>query len=168
MQIQMFPTAPTCCVCGRPLKNTLSIARGIGPVCLKRLGQADAAEDNGKPPYDKFIGDVPFRERVILYRKDGKVFTNVPHRVMQHSPAGFEFGYMGSGPADLALNILHCALEINGHRGPLIPLLKGACFEVAWRNHQAFKQKWIAAAEDSAEFSTAEIYEWLVEMESKE
>lgn len=30
----------------------------------------------------------------------------VVHKVVRHSPTGFEWGYGGSGPADLALNIL--------------------------------------------------------------
>lgn len=29
------------------------------------------------------------------------------HHVVHHSPTGFEWGYGGSGPADLALSILH-------------------------------------------------------------
>jgi len=32
--------------------------------------------------------------------------TNVPHRIVMHSPTGLGWGYGGSGPADLALNIL--------------------------------------------------------------
>jgi hypothetical protein len=34
------------------------------------------------------------------------VETNVPRKKIVHSPSGFEWGYAGSGPADLALNIL--------------------------------------------------------------
>jgi hypothetical protein len=30
----------------------------------------------------------------------------LPRRLVYHSPTGFEWGYGGSGPADLALNIL--------------------------------------------------------------
>ena len=37
---------------------------------------------------------------------DGATDTNVPHKKVRHSPTGFEWGYGGSGPADLALNIL--------------------------------------------------------------
>ena len=33
--------------------------------------------------------------------------TNVPIKVVHHSPAGIEWGYHGSGPADLALNLAH-------------------------------------------------------------
>lgn len=32
----------TTCVCGRPLKDPVSVARGLGPVCNRRL--------NGQPP----------------------------------------------------------------------------------------------------------------------
>lgn len=43
--------------------------------------------------------------KVLLVRNNDKVYTNVPHLAVQHSPSGFEWGYAGSGPADLALNI---------------------------------------------------------------
>ena len=32
--------------------------------------------------------------------------STFPQRVVYHSPTGFEWGYGGSGPSDLALNIL--------------------------------------------------------------
>lgn len=44
------------------------------------------------------------RTSVVVIR-DGKA-TPLPHRV-RHSPTGFEWGYDGSGPADLALAIVH-------------------------------------------------------------
>lgn len=37
---------------------------------------------------------------------DGQATANVPHSWVMHSPDGFEWGYGGSGPADLALNAL--------------------------------------------------------------
>lgn len=37
---------------------------------------------------------------------DGTAQANIPHGLTFHSPDGFEWGYGGSGPADLALNIL--------------------------------------------------------------
>ena len=37
---------------------------------------------------------------------DGFPIVNVSHSIVHHSPTGFEWGYGGSGPADLALNIL--------------------------------------------------------------
>jgi hypothetical protein len=48
---------------------------------------------------------------VLLTANDGRAVYRVPHCVY-HSPGGFETGYAGSGPADLALAILadyYCA-----------------------------------------------------------
>jgi hypothetical protein len=36
---------------------------------------------------------------------------SLAHRVVKHSPTGFEWGYAGSGPHDLALNLLIDALD---------------------------------------------------------
>lgn len=36
----------------------------------------------------------------------GDALVDIPRRFVYHSPTGFEWGYGGSGPADLALNIL--------------------------------------------------------------
>ncbi len=35
-------TDPVTCRCGKPLRDPVSVARGLGPVCARRL--------NGKPP----------------------------------------------------------------------------------------------------------------------
>lgn len=45
---------------------------------------------------------------------DGTAATNVPWWVKHHSPTGMEWGYAGSGPADLALNL---AIELLRARG---------------------------------------------------
>ena len=53
---------------------------------------------------------------------------NIPVKVVHHSPVGWEWGYGGSGPADLALNILlHFVPE-----------------EQAWALHQDFKWVFLA------------------------
>lgn len=54
--------------------------------------------------------------RVVLTRdKKGIAVTNVPHVVSRHhkgTPPEFEWGYVGSGPRELAMNILyHFGLE---------------------------------------------------------
>lgn len=54
----------------------------------------------------------------------------VPHEWVWHSPDGFEWGYGGSGPADLALNILLAATEDR---------------DFAASNHQAFKWRFVAS-----------------------
>lgn len=62
--------------------------------------------------------------------------------IVVHSPTGLEWGYGGSGPADLALSIL---VDYFGER----PHLKGQYYELgrnsrAWALHQNFKWHWIA------------------------
>lgn len=91
--------------CNRKLKDPDSKTRGFGPVCWgKHIIEKEAHKEQTRlfnEPQLSFDGDV------ILRRGDGgEVMTNVPHRIVEHSPDGFEWGYAGSGPAELALNIL--------------------------------------------------------------
>jgi len=82
---------------------------------------------------------------VILRRYPDGVETNVLHLVTHHSPSGFEWGYEGSGPADLALNILEAVLKKMHYHGRKVDCLRGQCFELAWRLHQDFKREFIAS-----------------------
>ena len=43
---------------------------------------------------------------IICRRDDDGTHVNIDQKIIRHSPTGFEWGYAGSGPADLALNIL--------------------------------------------------------------
>ena len=56
-----------------------------------------------RPEYQALTGDA---EDVVLWRTlEGKAHASVPHAA-RHSPTGIEWGYGGSGPADLALSVL--------------------------------------------------------------
>lgn len=79
------------------------------------------------------------------WREDGEARASVPRRVTQHSPTGYEWGYNGSGPADLALNVLEDVLLHLGHRGPRVKCWQGECFEAAWLAHHDFKRHFLAA-----------------------
>lgn len=46
-------------------------------------------------------------EGLIMRRDEGRAVVNVSQSIVSHSPDGFEFGYGGSGPADLALNVVY-------------------------------------------------------------
>lgn len=73
--------------------------------------------------------DLGFAIPVRVYRDyDGHCHTNVWHQWVWHSPTGFEWGYLGSGPADLALNIL----------------LRYLKRDWAAKLHQQFKEEFIA------------------------
>lgn len=85
-------------------------------------------------------------------RSSGEAYTGVlvdgvplPHRIVRHSPTGFEFGYGGSGPADLALNIL--ALFIPEHEADLL--------------HQDFKRAFIVPAYPGAVLPVSAIRTWI-------
>jgi hypothetical protein len=84
--------------------------------------------------------------RIELSRGPSGVKTNVPHTVIRHSPTGFEWGYGGSGPADLALNILLLFVEQ----------------PVADRLYQQFKWDFIASMSyEGGTISSSEIINWI-------
>lgn len=91
------------------------------------------------PIYNK-----PITEGVYLRRTPGGIETNIPRRVVEHSPTGYEWGYGGSGPADLALNILEEALRALRHHGPRQECWRGDCYKLAWMLHQVFKWEFVA------------------------
>jgi hypothetical protein len=91
-----------------------------------------------------YAGD-PRTRAVVVRLSDGR--TRALRHYVCHSPTGFNWGYGGSGPADLALAILCDALGVprqtsvhcfTQHR-PLTPLLRRA-----WALHQDFKWAFIA------------------------
>lgn len=92
--------------------------------------------------------DIPLSQGIVLVRTEQGVATNVPHYTCVHSPDGFEFGYGGSGPADLALNIAEAVLRQIGYSGNLSePNYDGnRCFEAAMRMHQNVKWQFVAPA----------------------
>ena len=108
---------------------------------------------------DGEIDDVSLTQALVLRRRPrpvdrdadlsievGQCLTNVPHLVVHHSPDGFEFGYAGSGPADLALNVCQVYLNSIGYHGEKTECYDGNCFSLAWVLHQEFKCAFIANA----------------------
>lgn len=58
--------------------------------------------------------------------------TNVPRYIVRFSPTGYEWGYGGSGPHDLAENMLNASLLISGYSGRSSQSgLEGSSFELA-------------------------------------
>ena len=83
---------------------------------------------------------------VVEYVDDEGV-ERLPH-VAVHSPTGFQWGYGGSGPADLALSLLCHVLGVMPIPGTLstTPYFEryGEAFERAWALHQPFKWEVVA------------------------
>jgi hypothetical protein len=107
--------------------------------------------------------DMPIEQHgIVLRRRDQQTSTNVPHLVIHHSPTGYEWGYGGSGPADLALNILEWYLRREGYHGEMVQCYKGRCFRLAWDLHQAFKRDVIAVCDrEDAHIPLATVTTWL-------
>ena len=64
----------------------------------------------------------------------------------KHSPDGFQWGYGGSGPADLALSILVDYLSDK---------------DKAFRLHQSFKWDFVAGFKDTWQITGSDIEAWL-------
>jgi hypothetical protein len=92
---------------------------------------------------------------MVLVRVGEREVGSVAHYV-KHSPTGFECGYAGSGPADLARCILidHKGLGSLAERESVIPGVD--------RHYQAFKAEVIAGLDPTGfELSAEEVDEWL-------
>lgn len=139
----------TCTRCKRPLSDPLSVEAGMGPIC-RAHGYVESDITKREGFADVFDDAVPFRKALVMRRshnddeKVGGVITNVPHLVVHHSPNGYEFGYGGSGPADLALNVCQLYLNIIGFVGRKTKCYDGNCWALAWMLHQDFKNAFIA------------------------
>jgi hypothetical protein len=106
----------------------------------------------------------PCRDGFVFRRDESGVWTNVPHLVTHHSPTGFEWGYSGSGPADLALNIVEFVLRSSGYSGSTDRLWRGECFSLAYALHQDFKRQFIATlSRDGGFLSYADVVAWVKE-----
>ena len=86
---------------------------------------------------------------IVCRRDAGRALVEgVPHEWVWHRPTGFEWGYGGSGPADLALNIL---LAATGDR------------DFSAKNHQAFKWRFVAALPpEGGVIRGSDVEEWIV------
>lgn len=133
-----------CARCNRALKDPESIERGFGPICWAKV----QAEDRGMNKGEQMKMDVFYDGGdIVLKRINGCATANVPHAIVYHSPTGFEWGYGGSGPADLALNILYA---VTGNK------------KLAMDLHQRFKWEFIVGMPaEGGIIKREEIIEWL-------
>jgi len=103
----------------------------------------------------KQIQPVPgFPQDIVLerHRYDGSSIVNIEQRIKYHSPTGFEWGFGGSGPADLALNILSYFVPV----------------DEAFRLHQEFKWEFIASVPfDGGTIKNEAIRAWIKSKEGE-
>ena len=121
---------------------------------------------NHKDYWDEYL-PLPVRDHGLVMRREssgegprGTVKTNVPHRVERSSPDGFEFGYGGSGPSDLALNAVEHLIQTLAEEGATDPpsdyytqedgdVQKGRVSTAAFRLAPKLKSKFVAPAPTS-------------------
>lgn len=167
-QLSLLPNvAPItrCAICGRALTDPVSVQVGIGPVCRGTAAGSSLEEHMARNFTDQHLNIDP-KEYGFLFQRadDGTLRTNVQHLVAHHSPTGFEIGYAGSGPADLALNILETVLRVIDPGGPKTdPLWDGhRVHAAAWRFHQDFKFAFLAQPFDTAtSISWGAVQQWI-------
>ena len=95
-------------------------------------------------PAEKTVSDI---EVFVLDAQGKRPLSPKPSlKLRNHSPDGFNWGYGGSGPAQLALAIL---LDYSGDD------------ELAQKYYQQFKWDFVAGWGDEWSISTAELEEWL-------
>ncbi len=102
----------------------------------------------------KIYGNRNTSGKIMVWLDDKSIVQNLPH-LKHHSPDGFEMGYLGSGPADLALAICEWVVQNDPDntfpKTRKIVLWRGSCTETAWRAHHHFKRQFVAEWQD--EFS---------------
>jgi hypothetical protein len=138
-----------CRMCGRSLTARTSVIAGIGPDCSTKSAaraKASQASEHG----NLFLHE-PGRD-VVLRLVNGRPGTNVVQREVYHSPGGFAWGYEGSGPADLAYNVL-----LNYLPPP-----------IAYHWHQDFKRDHVARVPEAGGVIKHEaIVSWIAEQATK-
>lgn len=114
-------------------------------------------------PEQKTVSEV----EVLVLDKGRGWRKTLRHRVL-HSPTGMNWGYGGSGPADLALSIL-CNFLGDSQK----PTVRGGCWGecehnycLAVRHHQGFEREFVAGWGDSWEITEVEIGAWLVKQDA--
>lgn len=156
-----------CRQCNRILKNPDAIEKGIGPVCARKVGAVTVGSkhrndsDNDEiSPYDggafwieRLAAETitaPTGQTEMLKHAASGVRTNVPRQIYRHSPAGYNFGYGGSGSSDLALNI--CLMLVHA--------------DDAYQHYMDFKWKFVAPATDAdrLEIPRADAEKWFSDL----
>jgi hypothetical protein len=106
-----------------------------------RIGNRKLLEQTTRAtlPFDPVTRDIVLKRNPDPACWDD-IQANIDQAVCFHSPTGFEFSYGGSGPADLALNILELFVPAGSDGYPPVKCYAGTvCSQTAWALHQDFK-----------------------------
>jgi hypothetical protein len=93
---------------------------------------------------------------------DNTARSSIPQRHVHYAPTGFDWGYGGSGAADLALNVLARFLPLPPDATGVTLRDGSSVSEAAWALHQAFKYDLIATLPRAGGHITAKmIGDWI-------
>lgn len=98
-------------------------------------------------------GPQPVFKQLLPDGETTQLSPKASQKLRNHSPDGFQWGYLGSGPSQLSLALL---LDVTGN-----PELSQACY-------QDFKFHYVAAWGESWSITSREILKWLSKMRSLE
>lgn len=105
----------------------------------------------------------PWRKTIVYHRENFQLVTNCPRSVVLESPAGFDVGHGGSGPADFALNILNAWVPPGYEGESPVECEQGTCSEFAHRLHERFKREMLTRLPRSEGcIAKPYLYEWLL------
>lgn len=125
-------------------------------VGMLRLAMVEQGATTGSASRGKTYTITRNNDGHVIARVDGRPLTHV----IRHSPTGVEFGYGGSGPADLALSILADHFGENPSDED-VKHGRGECFVF----YQEFKWHFVAPAQsDTLIIEGKAIDEWLSEL----
>jgi hypothetical protein len=102
-------------------------------------------------------------EGVTCWRApDGTARSSIPQWHVHYAPKGFDWGFGGSGPADLALNVLALFLPLAPEANSVALRDGSSVSEDAWALHQAFKYDLIATLPRAGgDISAKTIHDWI-------
>jgi hypothetical protein len=110
----------------------------------------------------------PITEKLVFRRTFDKRFrgktclTNIPHLIMVHSPDGFEWGYAGSGPSELALNALEAILLEFNYEGERFERDGKEAYMLTWEAYREFRYAFIEGIpNEGGIIETKDVIEWL-------
>lgn len=142
---------------GLPIERDLYFEPAPWSEVKCREGLEDRPEGLGAAELSPSFG---LRQPLLWQRTPAGLKTNVPWIVRHHSPTGFEIGYPGSGPADLALNAMAALFPVQDEK--TVACFDGSVSREAWSLHQNFKFQFLARADrNSGRIEWEDIETWL-------
>lgn len=157
----------TCRICNRVLKNPKWAALGIGPICASRQAIAEARDDE----QPLLLNAAVLQDVGLVCERlaDGRLACNIPQIFKWHSPTGFECGYGGSGPADLALNVLAILIPNGSDGAEGWRIWDGQTVSAtAGLLHQTFKDDFIAGMDRAGgKIAIEDIRAWIAEQRAE-